>query len=181
MCASAIDVANFYITLFRDSEDPMTKVRIQKFMYYAQAQTLVRLGHPLFDEDFEAWHYGPVIPSVSSCFRHTEDMNPIGETYGNYDVHIFSSEELEILMDVAKYCGKYSTGELSERTHVVGGPWASVHTEDGKAAIIPKSSIKNYYSEHERISSTLSEAIGKLETEGYVDEKGRFVHPGNWE
>ncbi len=177
----AIDVANFFITEFRESDDPMTKVRIQKFMYFAQAEALVRLGRPLFREDFKAWHYGPVIPSIGNKVKDVSSGEPILDQLGEYDVHVFSMEELDILIDVAMYCGKYSTAELSRRTHVKGGPWEKVHDEKGEAATIPKDSIRKFYSQHDPIPHSLHEIISRLPTEGYIDADGRTVVPDDWE
>lgn len=180
MSVKAMDVANFYIDYFKDSEDPMTKVRIQKFVYYAQVETMVRTGKCLFKEDFEAWHFGPVVPRVSAIFQDRKDGEPITGTVGSYDVHVFSAEELEILVDVAKYCGKYSTAELSRRTHIQDGPWIQYHTEGGKAAVIPKKAMKSFYREHDPIPPMTAASISTLETEGR-SENGKLILPADWE
>ena len=180
MSTKAIDVANFYIDYFKDSQDPMTKVRIQKFIYYAQVETMVRTGKCLFKEDFEAWHFGPVIPRISEVFQKKKDGEPITETIGEQDIHIFSTEELEILVDVAKYCGKYSTTELSHKTHIQNGPWAQCHTEEGKAVTIPKKMMKTFYRENDPIPAITAESIDALQTEGRI-ENGRLILPADWE
>ena len=183
MGVRAIDVANFFINEFKDTEDPMTKTRIQKFMYYAQAQCMVRLGYPLFDEDFEAWKFGPVIPEVSTLFMKKADGFPIRKTVGTYDIHVFKPSEIEVLMDVSRYCGSFSTAALSEKTHVPDGPWDKVHNEDGNPAIISKKSIKDYYSRNESIPSIISDAISRLPKVGRIDESGHTILPADedWE
>ena len=179
--AKAVDVANFFITQFRETDDPMTKVRVQKFMFFAQAEALVRLGHPLFREEFKAWHYGPVIPSVGNKTKDIPNGEPIKGVIGEYDIHTFSVEEIEVLMDVSVYCGRYSTAELSRITHVPGGPWDSVHEENGKAETITKDSIREYYSKHRFVSSPFRDAVSKLPVEGYIDADGKTVLSSDWE
>ena len=181
--ASAIDVANYFINEFKDTDDPMTKTRVQKFMYYAQAHCLVRLEHPLFNEDFQAWKFGPYIPEIGMYFQKKSDGEPIKRTVGSYDIHVFSPSEIEVMMDVSRYCGEYSTAALSNKTHVPNGPWASVHRETGSPAIIDKISIQNYYSKHEPIPSVLSDVISKLPREGRKDKDGHLVLPADcdWE
>ena len=49
--AKASDVAEFYIAMYEDSEDRMTNLRINKFLYFAQGWCIARLGRPLFDEE----------------------------------------------------------------------------------------------------------------------------------
>jgi uncharacterized phage-associated protein len=44
-------------------------MKLQKLLYYAQGFAMVILGKPLFDEDFEAWDYGPVLRAVYDKFK----------------------------------------------------------------------------------------------------------------
>jgi uncharacterized phage-associated protein len=180
MSVKAMDVANFFIDYFKDSEDPMTKVRLQKFIYYAQIETMVRTGHCLFKDDFEAWHFGPVVPRVSAVFQNKADGEPITKIVGEYDIHLFTPEELEILVDVAKYCGKYSTAELSRKTHIQGGPWQQFHTETGKATVIPKKTIKAFYKSNDPIPHSTADSIRALQKEGRT-ENGKLIIPADWE
>lgn len=183
MGARAIDVANFFINEFKDSEDPMTKTRIQKFMYYAQAQCLVRLGRPLFEEDFQAWRFGPYIPEIGSEFIKRSNGEPIRKTIGKFDLRVFTPDELEILLDVSEYCGRFSTATLSKKTHVANGPWDLVHDEEGIPAVIKKDSIRDFYSNNEPIPSFTAELISKLPEEGRHDKDGHLILPAgcDWE
>ncbi len=174
--ADAKDTADFFIGFFRDTEDPMNRIRVQRFLYFAQAETLVRLGHPLFPEDFIAETDGPAIVPLDSELRGYGRTEPLSSISGSYDIHVFSPEELEILMDTAHYCGTYSTGELSKLVRAAGGPWGSVE----KGRTIPKDTIGKYHSEHGPSLDFLEKTIENLETEGYTDPEGRFVHPGGW-
>jgi uncharacterized phage-associated protein len=47
----------------------LTNLKLQKFLYYAQAWYLALNGKPLFGEDLEAWVHGPVLPSQYDRFR----------------------------------------------------------------------------------------------------------------
>ena len=180
MTVNSIDVANFYIELFKECEDPMTKTRLQKFLYFAQAESMVRFNCILFEDDFEAWHSGPII-KIDEQFYNLDDYEPITVAVGRYDIHVFSSELLELLMDVAKFCGKYSNAELTRFIHVPGGPWESVYSDSGKPAKITKRSIKAFYRVHDIVPSYTRDAIGRLESEGRIDERGRLILPEDWE
>ena len=46
------------------AEDLMSNMKLQKMLYYQQGFHLAYFGTPLFDEEIEAWMYGPVVPSV---------------------------------------------------------------------------------------------------------------------
>ena len=181
MTVNSIDVANFYIELFKESENPMTKVRLQKFMYLAQAESMVRLNHELFEDDFEAWHCGPIIIKIDEQFRHLNNHEPIETAVGCYDIHVFSPEQLELMMDVAMFCGKYSNTELSRFICVPGGSYESVHSKEATPAKITKRSIKAFYRAHDIVPSYTRDAIGLLESEGRIDERGRLILPEDWE
>ena len=47
-----------------ESGDVMTLPVLQKLLYYSQGFSLAMTGKPLFEEDFEVWQMGPVIPAL---------------------------------------------------------------------------------------------------------------------
>jgi len=69
---TADDVADFFLHA-ADSDSglrqPVTNMRLQKLLYYAQAWSLALTGEPLFGEDIEAWEHGPVVRSVYTRFK----------------------------------------------------------------------------------------------------------------
>ena len=44
----------------------MDEMKMHKMMYFSQRESLMIYGTPLFDGDFEAWKYGPVLTKVRS-------------------------------------------------------------------------------------------------------------------
>ncbi|WP_276883364.1 Panacea domain-containing protein [Campylobacter cuniculorum] len=48
----------------RENPDEITKLKLIKLVYYANALSLVYLEKPLFKEAIEAWKHGPVIASL---------------------------------------------------------------------------------------------------------------------
>lgn len=57
---SAHDVAAYMLR----KHGPMSAMKLQKLVYYAQAWSLVWEDRPLFPERIEAWANGPVIPEL---------------------------------------------------------------------------------------------------------------------
>ena len=43
------------------NENDLTNLKLQKILFYAQAEHLRETGEPLLGEDFEAWKYGPLV------------------------------------------------------------------------------------------------------------------------
>ena len=55
-------VANCILDQGKAQQLEITNLKLQKFAYFAQGWALARLDHPLFNEEIQAWTYGPVIP-----------------------------------------------------------------------------------------------------------------------
>jgi len=54
---TVFDVAQYVLR----KNGPMTTMKLQKLIYYAQAWALAWSEHPLFDNTMEAWDRGPVV------------------------------------------------------------------------------------------------------------------------
>lgn len=143
---SAMDIANFYVQLSQDlPEGDITNLKLNKLCYYAQGWSLVRLGRPLFDDEIQAWKYGPVIPSVYHTYKVCGE-NPIAEPASRFDEAEFDTDELNLLIDVYMTYGKYSPGQLVSMTHAAGGPWAEVF-EEMQNHVISVAAMQKYFSQ----------------------------------
>lgn len=120
--ASIQDVADFFIASAKGGE-PMTNLRLQKMVYYAQAWHLQRHGVPLFDAPVEAWRLGPVVKPLYDAYKQFGDQ-PITQTHSGYDVINFQTDELETLLDVFHEYNQYTTYALTGRTHRSAEPWS---------------------------------------------------------
>lgn len=115
------DVANFYL-----SKAPMSPKKLQKILYYAYSWYLTltnenvrELDNKLFEERFEAWVHGPVIPEIYTRYR----------GYGSKDIIVteeiayeFDTDTLGILNDVWEVYGHFNGNELESITHQES-PW----------------------------------------------------------
>ncbi|MBW4622042.1 MAG: DUF4065 domain-containing protein [Cyanosarcina radialis HA8281-LM2] len=61
---SCFDVASYFIDLANKTGNTVNNLKLQKLVYYSQAWHLAIHGTPLFEEDFQAWIHGPVIPEL---------------------------------------------------------------------------------------------------------------------
>ena len=142
---SAKDVANFYIDLVNCDEygDGMTNMRLNKFLFFAQGHYFARTGEPLFDDEFEAWDFGPVISNIYQRYK-SNGRSPITEIDSDYNSDSFTEDQLEVLLDVAREYGKYATSTLVSFTHRDDSPW--VMNVNSISQRIPKNQIKDYFS-----------------------------------
>lgn len=64
MTYSAKDIGRATVKLSIDSKCWVSNLKLQKLLYFSWLEYYKLTGRPLFDEEFQAWKYGPVVPSV---------------------------------------------------------------------------------------------------------------------
>lgn len=138
----ALDIANQIVRLSNETGEPVTNIKLQKLIYYTYAWYAVEKGKPLFEENIEAWKYGPVIPSVYEAFsEYGADIikKPASEKPPDLDRYT------EILVeDIFKAYGGKSAIELVELTHSEA-PWRDRYDPEEENIVIPFEEIKKYY------------------------------------
>lgn len=97
---------------------PMTAMKLQKLVYYAQAWSLVWEDRPLFNERIEAWANGPVIPALYERHRgmFAVERWPAGDP-GN-----LGADDQTTIDAVLEFYGNKSSQWLSDLTHSEA-PW----------------------------------------------------------
>ncbi|MGX7593647.1 Panacea domain-containing protein [Planococcus plakortidis] len=134
------------------SKSEMSPKKLQKMLYYSYTWVLTlmneaeeSLENELFEEDFEAWVHGPVIPSIYQKYR------PYGYQdipKSNKEVEIDDEEIVDILEQVYATYGGYNGNELESISHQEK-PW--LEAREGKEPyeacndIISKETIFNFY------------------------------------
>jgi len=64
------DMAKYFLSLTDENVgDLISNLKLQKLVYYAQGFHLAMHDKPLFDEETEAWTYGPAIPELCSEYK----------------------------------------------------------------------------------------------------------------
>jgi len=178
---SAMDVANFFITVFKDSDEPMTMLRAMKLTYYAQGCSLAKTGGPLFDEDVEAWKHGPVVPSVYRMLVSRKDGR-IRKAVGKYSKDTFSDEQIRLMIDVAVKYGKYTTGTLVNMCHAPGGPWSKVYVQRRRNIKIPKELMREHFSVNEPLKGfDMDAAINGMTLLGRPGPDGNTILPKDFD
>ena len=66
---TAMNIASEIIRQYGERHKSITNLKLQKVLYYVQVYSLQNQGRALFDDDFQAWRHGPVIPEVYDIFR----------------------------------------------------------------------------------------------------------------
>ncbi|OOO00368.1 MAG: hypothetical protein ATN35_01320 [Epulopiscium sp. Nele67-Bin004] len=67
-----LEVAQYIINKRDDvKEDEM---KLHKLLYFVQKESLIQYDKPLFEEEFEAWKFGPVLLKVRKVFKDKEQL-----------------------------------------------------------------------------------------------------------
>jgi len=116
---SAHDVTAYILA----RQGPLTAMKLQKLVYYAQAWSLCWDEAPLFDEEIQAWANGPVVPEL---FREHEGIYTI-QDWPKGDPSRLSPQQAETVDAVLDYYGDQSSQWLSDLTHSEA-PWNAART-----------------------------------------------------
>lgn len=123
---------------------PISAMKLQKLVYYAQAWSLVWDERPMFKARIEAWANGPVVPDL---YRKHRGRFTVDAWDGN--PRRLSPDELDTIDVVVRSYGKYTAQQLSNLTHAER-PW--IDARRGLAPTtrsnqeIPLESMQEYYS-----------------------------------
>lgn len=142
----AYDVALYFLFRARELEagDTISNLKMQKLLYYAQGHYLAIFDKVLFDDDIEAWKYGPVVKNVYDVFKVYGNLAIDFKELDNFKRELYTEEHLDILPFVFN---KYNiqAKELVNKTHNEK-PWKSCYNEY-TTNIIPVELIKVFFKE----------------------------------
>ena len=67
------------------------KYKLHKLLYFAQRESIIQTGNPLFDATFRGWKYGPILKEIRESYKNSsfvpvtsssdiDEMEPIVDT-----------------------------------------------------------------------------------------------------
>lgn len=127
--------------LFQESPSPL---KLQKLCYYAQGIYLAVTDTSLFEEDFQAWKFGPVIPTLYHKYK------TLGWKQISNDINPTQLEESirSFINDVVSAYGRFDGAYLSTMTHRES-PWIDarkgISETENCDNVVSKTSMRNYF------------------------------------
>lgn len=118
-------ITHFIVDFCAAKEIPISNLQLQKILFLVQYGFCNTFNELLFEENFEAWQYGPVLPSAYAEFKY----------YGGEDINKrFDQSEFEIIVEDDKAEIEEATEGLSQKnpwdlvaiTHRANSPWSRV-------------------------------------------------------
>jgi uncharacterized phage-associated protein len=132
MAYTPIQIANGFLERGFGESVIVDHMKIQKLLFFAHGYYLARTDNPLIDENFQAWTFGPVVPSVYQRLKNF-GARPITEFAQSYDAHFrawvpaVAPESDDVFERVRQFVweqyGRRPSTELSKLTHHAGGAW----------------------------------------------------------
>ena len=134
-------VAKHLIRYSNATDHPVNNLKLQKLLYFIQAEFLACTDAPCFPEEIEAWDFGPVVPEVYYQYNIYGSTNipDIGDSvFGR-----ISPSDKSRIEDIVDQCADYSAAQLTEITHQQE-PWIKAYAPY-KRNVITKKSIKFFF------------------------------------
>lgn len=140
---SALDVAKYIIDYEASQGRTVSNLRLQKLLYFVQIAFLATKDSQCFNDDLEAWDYGPVVPEVYRKYKifgstmiptAVSNRDQINTVIGNNDQQIINS-----MLDLLQKC---TTRELVEISHAQD-PWKNIYVP-GANNVITKEAMREY-------------------------------------
>lgn len=143
MSYNASEIARYIIYHEEKAGRPVSNLRLQKLLYFVQAQFLVNKKEPCFLDRMEAWDFGPVVPAVYYQYRYYG--SGVIPFQGNPSFPI-GPENRQLIDSVLDYCSRYSTSTLVDKTHRQA-PWKNAYaaSQAGVGDEISNHSIYRYF------------------------------------
>lgn len=118
----ATDLAKYIInTSYRG----LSNLELQKTMYFVELDYRKRTGQQLIKDEFEAWQYGPVVPSVYDEYRR------YGSQYieRTNEASVLDSVNTDIIDMTVDRCSDKKSWELVKESHRIDGAWQKTRDE----------------------------------------------------
>lgn len=126
---SVTEIARYVVSkCYRDGK-PVSNLQLQKMLYFLQILFLEAFEAPLFEEEFEAWPYGPVMPSVYRKYS-IFGGSPIEMAFSGAEFSIrrdhrsFLDAAIEVLREKSPW-------DLVRISHADNSPWDVVYNQMG--------------------------------------------------
>lgn len=135
-----MDASRYLVFLsYHKLQGSLTPLKLQKLLYLAQGWSYVWDNRPLFQNEFEAWQYGPVNVEVYEYYkRYGRAEIPVSEGRFIPRMDDDARETLDAVWE--RYCSS-SAFELVELTHTQK-PWIKAYSDN---VGIKNSEIKSYF------------------------------------
>lgn len=138
MSYEAVHIAKYIINKCTIDQHSISNLQLQKILYCIQRDFL-KNDMLAFDDDFEAWQFGPVIPEVYYLFCGFGAIR----IQMKYDLDI-GSDYAALINPIIERKRLLNPWDWSEDINATGKAWDKVYSNgSGNHKVIPKQIIRN--------------------------------------
>ena len=152
-----IDVCKYIINYSNAHKYSISNLKLQKLLYFVQANFLIKTNHPCFTDEIEAWDYGPVVPKAyyeyqifgSSSIPEIKNTSHLEIVDGRLKMvtkeykDVIKADDKHYIDSVIDQFKLYTASDLVRLTHSQS-PWKSAY-KSGRNHVISNSSIRGYF------------------------------------
>lgn len=136
-------ISEYIIVYSNKKQYFISNLKLQKILYFIQAEFLVNFSIPCFNNTIKAWDFGPVIPEVYFKYLVYGAASIIDIKNKNKNFSLLINENhIEIINDIIEYVKNYDASELTRIT-MNQTPWKTAYYKKNRE--ITKKSIKDFF------------------------------------
>lgn len=160
-----VAIVNWFIDKNKTNPANLTHLKIQKLLYFAQGHHLTKFNIPLFEDDFCAWRYGPVVDRVYHQLKnfgsdvietkiqdHTITLQSSMPWAGTAAIEDDDLQTLNFLEEFWPLYSPINPWGLVNIANRDNGPWRkiadAISTWESNSKIVPKELIKLHFTNY---------------------------------
>ena len=167
---SVEDVENFFVSMDAAREEPdVTPLKLQKLLYFAQANYLASTDQRLFNEDIEAYDHGPVV--YSTYRRYSGSSQIVAAEPGEHGVDAIRrlpDDVRHFLNAVWEQYKDFSASQLRKLTHIQD-PWRDNYVPSAYRTVIPDEGLASFFRQKVAAKDRVFHEAVVLVPAGFVD------------
>lgn len=137
----ALEVARYVIWYCQQMNYIVSNLKLQKILYFLQAEFLVVRNSPCFNETIEAWTFGPVVPEVYKEYKMFGNAHiPCADSADDFNIEECDRDLINGIIDT---CSRYTASQLVDLTHSQS-PWINAY-EPYQNNPITQESIRDFF------------------------------------
>ena len=145
---NAIDVAKEFLRLADADKSPVTHLKLQKLVFFAQLTALCSRNEAIHNNKTIAWDYGPVVTELYDAIKRFGAKNiPLRDENGTETLPdakpIEDDDAKGIIRAVWLHFKDWSAFQLSNLTHRLNSPWSVTYSRS-RNGVITHDAIKRY-------------------------------------
>lgn len=148
-------IADYVIWYANEIKDySMNNLKLQKVLWFLQADSLLAFDRELFYNDIEAWDFGPVVPDVYHRFKHIGTCRILAGNEAEQSQFLIAKKDKNVINFLVEILKEYSSVGLTDMT-MRQAPWKYYYqckvcfSSKTVYCKIPTNEIKNYFKRDE--------------------------------